>query len=58
MEVCITKTITKFITRPHCGSSDSNEFRTVSRWKKREIAWFFSGGTVISKRIAEKALKT
>jgi hypothetical protein len=44
--------------RPRCGSSDSNEFRTVSRWKKREIAWFFSGGTVISKRIAEKALKT
>jgi hypothetical protein len=38
----ITKTITEFIMRPRCGSSDSNEFRTVSRWKKREIAWFFS----------------
>jgi hypothetical protein len=54
----ITKTITEFIMRPRCGSSDSNEFRTVSRWKKREIAWFFSGGSVISKRIAEKAFKT
>jgi hypothetical protein len=31
----ITKTITEFIMRPRCGSSDSNEFRTVSRWKKR-----------------------